>query len=97
MCFEILHFQNFGFSEVATPGIVSGDHRKLAALEVRKMLSPYSERMPDKVRFRCLGKLSAELRDWFSQMFNLNDAIRKNPITIDKVNQVNVKLFKVLV
>ena len=97
MCFEIRHFQNFGFSEVATPGIVSGDHRKLAALEVRKMLSPYSKRMPDKVRFRCLGKLSAELRDWFSQMFNLNDAIRKNPITIDKVNQVNVKLFKVLV
>ena len=97
MCFEILHFQNFGFSEVATPGIVSGDHRKLAALEVRKMQSPYSERMPNKVRFRCLGKLSAELRDWFSQMFNLNDAIRKNPITIDKVNQVNVKLFKVLV
>ena len=61
------------------------------------MPSPYFERMPDKVRFCCLGKLSAELRDWFSQMFNLNDAIRKNPITIDKVNQVNVKLFKVLV
>ena len=97
MCFEIRHFQNFGFLEVTTPGIVSGDHRKLAALEVCKMLSPYSERMPDKVQFRCLGKLSAELRDWFSQMFNLNDAIRKNPITIDKVNQVNVKLFKVLV
>ena len=71
--FRNLSILKFFAAQKATPGIVSGNHRKQTVMDVQKLPAPFCKRMPDKVRFYCLGKLTAEMRDWFLQMFNLND------------------------
>ena len=41
------HLQDFGCSEVATPGIGSGDHRKLTSMDVRNCLLSITKNVAD--------------------------------------------------